>query len=135
MTAARHAATARRAAPPHPDPSPDQRFRRDPALPFAESRRACHSRACNPARGGDWSDRMLHLDAGWLRAVRRAYLGEANDTTEPVRIVRDAALHARFSALNALLFSAAAAGDKEAALIEFVGERDRRPAVHAAPSS
>ncbi|EEC69372.1 hypothetical protein OsI_38499 [Oryza sativa Indica Group] len=56
----------------------------------------------------------------------------------PVRIVDDPACHARFARLNALLFSQAAPQDKEAALIEFVGDSDamhglRIPAPAAGP--
>lgn len=145
-------------------------FWRDPAMPYAESRRACDSRACykphshptysigavdrgrscfsgagegpvtlqvgtlvwvpagrvhacNPEPGGAWSYQMLHLDAAWLQAVRAEYAGDVDDGA-PIRIVAAPAVYARFCALNTLLFSAADAQDKEAALIEFIGECD-----------
>lgn len=149
-------------------------FWRDAALPYVESRRACHSRACykphshptysigavdvgasvftgaidgpvrlhpgtvvfvpamrmhacNPEPETAWSYQMLHLDAQWLRAVRAEYspgLDGASLQPEPVRIVRDARLYRRFCQLNAVLFSTAPAGDKEAALIAFIGDSD-----------
>lgn len=146
-------------------------FWRDPALPFVESRRACHSRACyrphhhptfsigavdcgtsvftgaadgpialhagtlvfvpatrvhacNPTPGTAWSYQMLHLDTAWLAAIRQEYAGTAPTKTESVRIVTDRASHLRFCRLNALLFSHAPPHDKEAALIEFIGDCD-----------
>lgn len=145
-------------------------FWRDPALPHAESRRACHSRscykphshptfsigsvdrgsslftgagdspvtlrsgtlvfvpasrvhACNPAPDTAWSYQMLHLDAAWLHGVRAEYDMDSVDL-EPIRIVTEATMHARFSRLNALLFSRADPCDKESALIEFIGTCD-----------
>ncbi|MDQ7989399.1 MAG: AraC family transcriptional regulator [Candidatus Dactylopiibacterium sp.] len=151
-------------------------FWRDPALPFAESRRACHSRACykphhhpafsigavdagrsvftgaadgpvvltpgtlvfvpaarvhacNPAPGVAWSYQMLHLEAAWLQGVRQEYACAGFDADEPVRIVTDPLAYAGFCQLNALLFRAAEPGDKEAALIEFIGDCDLRQGV------
>jgi AraC-like DNA-binding protein len=148
-------------------------FWRDPALPYAESRRACHSRACykphshptfsigaidqgsslftgasdgpvtlhrgtvvfvpasrvhacNPVPGTAWSYQMLHLDAAWLHAIRQEYAqAEINSVAmEPLRIVAEPTVYARFCRLNARLFSQADSCDKEAALIEFIGECD-----------
>ena len=146
-----------------------QAFWRDPALPFVESRRACHSRACyrphshptysigavdagrslfsgaaeqpialspgtlvfvpamrvhacNPAPDTSWSYQMLHLDADWLQALRVEYATAIAD--EPIRILAEPALYRRFYQLNALLFSSAEHADKEAALIEFIGDQD-----------
>lgn len=140
-------------------------------MPYAESRRACHSRACyrahshptasigavdqgsslftgagdtpvalhpgtlvfvpaqrvhscNPEAGTTWSYQMLHLDAAWLRTLRDEYTPAPLADDEPVRIIDEPALYARFCQLNALLFSNAEADDKEAALIEFVGDCD-----------
>ena len=154
-----------------PHKNPSQAFWRDPALPFAESRRACRSRACykahhhpsfsigavdggrsvftgadagpvelspgtlvfvpaervhacNPAADTAWSYQMLHLDANWLRAVRQEYAHASAIDAEPVRIVTSPAAYARFCRLNDLLFSDADAHDKEAALIEFIGDCD-----------
>lgn len=149
------------------------RFWRDPAMPYAESRRACHSRACykphshptfsigavdqgqslftgvsespvilragtvvfvpaarvhacNPVSDSAWSYQMLHLDASWLQAVRQEYaMAEARyGEDEPVRVVDGPAIYARFCQFNALLFSDADLQDKEAALIEFIGDCD-----------
>lgn len=145
-------------------------FWRDPAMPYAESRRACDSRACykphshptfsigavdrgsscfsgagegpvtlqvgtlvlvpagrvhacNPAPGGAWSYQMLHLDTAWLRGLRAEHADDA-DADAPIRIIAAPALYAGFCRLNTLLFSAADVEDKEAALIEFIGEAD-----------
>ncbi|MNJ25766.1 Bifunctional transcriptional activator/DNA repair enzyme AdaA [compost metagenome] len=145
-------------------------FWRDPALPFVESRQACHSRACykphshptfsigavdqgrslftgagqgqarlepgslvfvparrmhacNPEPGKAWSYQMLHLDAAWLQALRRES-GQSTDDTEPVRISRDRQTYQRLCQLNQVLFSCASAVEKEAALIEFLGDFD-----------
>ncbi|WP_296228868.1 helix-turn-helix transcriptional regulator [Ralstonia sp. UBA689] len=150
---------------------PTQVFWRDPAMPFVESRRACHSRACykphyhptfsigaidegrsiftgtadgpvvlhpgtlvfvpaarvhacNPAPNTAWSYQMLHLDADWLRAVRQEYTQASPMDAEPVRVVTDPAVYTRFCQFNALLFSEASPCDKEAALIEFIGDCD-----------
>ncbi|WP_322996390.1 AraC family transcriptional regulator [Castellaniella sp.] len=148
-------------------------FWRDPAMPYAESRRACHSRACykphshptfsigavdqgvscftgaaegpltlqagtlvfvpafcvhacNPELGTAWSYQMLHLDADWLQAVRAECAPEnmKNRENEPIRIVAEPAIYVRFCRLNTLLFSQIDPRDKEAALIEFIGEWD-----------
>ncbi|HDS1734671.1 AraC family transcriptional regulator [Pseudomonas sp. BP8] len=143
----------------------------DPALPFVESRRACHSRACykahshptfsigavdagysrfsgagkgeqrltpgtlvlvpaqrvhacNPEPGQAWSYQMVHIDAQWLQRLRLESGSVAGASGEPARISRSAALYRQFCALNALLFSAASAVEKEAALVEFIGDHD-----------
>jgi AraC-like DNA-binding protein len=86
--------------------------------------------ACNPAPGTAWSYQMLHLDARWLAQVRHEHHGQGAGipgAPEPIRILQDAALYARFCRLNGLLFSGADAGDKEAALIEFMGDLDSAP--------
>lgn len=148
-----------------------QAFWRDPAMPFAESRRACQSRACyrphhhptfsigavdagqsvfsgaeagpvslfpgtlvfvpaarvhacNPLPGKAWSYQMLHLDADWLRGVRQEYAGTGPMAPEPVCIITDQEAYGRFCRMNALLFSGAEGCDKEAALIEFIGDFD-----------
>ncbi|PWK34179.1 AraC-like DNA-binding protein [Cupriavidus plantarum] len=163
--------------------SASQAFWRDSALPFVESRRACHSRACykphhhptysigavdagrsvfigtadgpvalapgtlvfvpamrvhacNPAPDTEWSYQMLHLDAAWLQAVRGEYADAGSMDAEPIHVVTDPTLYARFCALNALLFSGTDPYDREAidkeanekagALIEFVGDCDTR---------
>lgn len=143
----------------------------DPALPFLESRRACHSRACykahshptfsigavdagfsrftgagkgeerltpgtlvlvpaqrvhacNPEPGQAWSYQMLHIDAQWLQRLRLESGSRAGASGEPARISRSSGLYQQFCALNALLFSAASTVEKEAALIEFIGDHD-----------
>jgi AraC-like DNA-binding protein len=105
---------------------------------------AARVHACNPALGTAWSYQMLHLDADWRQAVRQEYLRGAPrqvgpcraasrpsesrhtgpDSAEPVHIVADPALYARFCQLNMLLFSDAQRQDKEAALIAFIGDCD-----------
>jgi AraC-like DNA-binding protein len=158
---------------------PTSEFWCDPALPYVESRRACHSRACykphshltysigavdqgvstftgagtahvtlhagtvvfvpasrvhacNPATDSAWSYQMLHLEASWLHAVRREerHVHPADETNgrfdglEPVQIVSRPETYQAFCELNGLLFSAADASDKEAALIAFLGDWD-----------
>jgi len=144
---------------------------RDPALPWVESRRACHSRACykahshptfsigavdagyshftgagagqqrltpgtlvlvpaqrvhacNPEPGQAWSYQMLHIDDQWLANLRQESGLGAAEPEAPARISRDPALYRAFCALNDLLFSGASIGEKEAALIAFMGDHD-----------
>lgn len=69
---------------------------------------------------------MLHIDAEWLDALRAESI-DVHDRyrkTEPVRIAQDPRAYKWFSALNAKLFSEASVSEKEAALIEFVGDYD-----------
>ncbi|BBH46204.1 AraC family transcriptional regulator [Pseudomonas sp. KU43P] len=156
---------------------------RDPTLPWVESRRACHSRACykahshptfsigavdagrshftgagdgqvhltpgslvlvpaqrvhacNPEPGQAWSYQMLHVEERWLAQVRlESGLGGA-EAGEPARISRSPALYRAFCELNALLFSAAASTEKEAALITFMGDHDfsGHPPLPSAPA-
>lgn len=75
---------------------------------------------------------MLHLDAAWLHIVRREYAQENINgwDSEPIRIVAEAAIYVRFCHLNTLLFSQADPRDKEAALIEFIGEYDQAQGLH-----
>jgi len=148
----------------------DQRYWCDPQLPFVESRRASHSRACyvphthetlsigavdsghsNYACGGDrarlgpgslvlipamrvhscnpdaqseWSYQMLHLDVAWASAVLRENGSADADTVLACpSINQNREAYLRYCALNRLLFSKADSGEKEAALILFVGER------------
>ncbi|MGN8260043.1 AraC family transcriptional regulator [Pseudomonas sp. SMSB3] len=156
---------------------------RDPALPWVESRRACHSRACyqahshptlsigavdagyswftgasdgrerltpgtlvlvpaqrvhacNPDPGRAWSYQMLHVDAGWLTRLRLESGLAAVGPGAPARISRQAVLYQAFCALNDLLFSSASTGEKEAALVAFLGDHDfaAQPAAQAAPA-
>jgi AraC-like DNA-binding protein len=151
-------------------------FWRDPALPYVESRRACHSRACyrphshptfsigavdhgtsvftgasdgpftlhpgamvfvppvrvhacNPERGHAWSYQMLHLDAQWLMTLRQEEALQPNrPAATPIRVSREPSIYVRFCRLNELLFSDASVHEKEAALIEFVGDCHNAPA-------
>jgi AraC-like DNA-binding protein len=89
---------------------------------------AARVHSCNPASGTAWSYQMLHLDAAWLHALRHESALGSVAADEPVRIIDEPALYARFCQLNALLFSDALAVDKEAALIEFIGDCDARQA-------
>lgn len=79
--------------------------------------------ACNPEPGAFWSYQMMHLDAAWLEALR---LENGNGVAKgvPARIGRDAHTYQRFCQLNALLFSPVTPAEKEAALIEFLGDYD-----------
>ncbi|MGG4603624.1 AraC family transcriptional regulator [Paenalcaligenes sp. Me131] len=171
-----------RAAERNTQPNQGQNFWHDPALPFVETRRACHSRACykphahptfsigavdggtsvfagaeggpvalrpgslvfvpaervhacNPAPDSAWSYQMLHLDVAWLRMVREEYANEPSQKLEPVRVVSDAVLYVQFCTLNDVLFSAAPTDEKEAALIEFVGDYDVSQSVWVEPIS
>lgn len=76
---------------------------------------------------------MLHLDDGWLRALRQEYSGSGQEVAEPVRIVTASALYDRFCQLNAQLFSDAHPSDKEAALIEFIGDCDAEQGAYIQP--
>lgn len=67
---------------------------------------------------------MMHLDSNWLQAVRGEYAAANN--AEPVRIVTEPRMYTNFCQLNTLLFSQAAPENKEAALIEFIGDCDTR---------
>jgi len=135
-------------------------------MPYAESRRACHSRACykphshptfssgvvdqgrscftgaaggsvviepgtlvfvpaasvhacNPMPEAAWSYQMLHLDATWLKTLwQESGLNEPQEVT----LTREDGVYARFCQLNDILFSRASAPEKEAALIEFLGD-------------
>lgn len=78
--------------------------------------------ACNPEPETAWSYQMLHLDAGWLQAVRAEDETRDGLAEEPVRVVTSPQTYAQFCALNRHLFSAAGAGDKEARLVEFIGD-------------
>ncbi|HEN8710768.1 MULTISPECIES: AraC family transcriptional regulator [Pseudomonas] len=156
---------------------------RDPALPWVESRRACHSRACykahshptfsigavdagrslftgagdgqqrltpgtlvlvpaqrvhacNPEPGQAWSYQMLHVEAQWLAQLRLESGLNAAEPGAPARISRLPGLYREFCRLNELLFSGASAGEKEAALITFLGDHDftEHPPLTAAPA-
>lgn len=80
--------------------------------------------ACNPAPDKAWSYQMLHLEVDWLQTVREEYAPGVATDAEPIRIVTSSNLYERFCRLNALLFSDADACEKEAALIEFIGDSD-----------
>ncbi len=97
------------------------------ALVFVPAERV---HACNPAPDSAWSYQMLHLDAGWLQALRAEYADPAAMANEPVRLVEDPARYRRFCQLNAQLFSQADAADKEASLVEFIGDLDTQQGLH-----
>ncbi|GBQ52879.1 AraC family transcriptional regulator [Komagataeibacter sucrofermentans DSM 15973] len=69
---------------------------------------------------------MLHLDAAWLQTVRRDYARAELMEDEPVRIVTNPGIYARFCRLNTLLFEEADPIEKEAALIECVQDYDSK---------
>ncbi|MFC6635250.1 helix-turn-helix transcriptional regulator [Microbulbifer taiwanensis] len=83
---------------------------------------ACLVHACNPLPALSWSYQMLHLDQAWVAAVL-AETGPGFEVPGEAIVSRDPAGYRAFCQLNALLFSAAPAADKEAALIEFLGQR------------
>lgn len=90
--------------------------------------------ACNPAPGLAWSYQMLHVDADWLTQLRLESGLGGIEAGEPVRICREAEVYRQFCALNRLLFSSACNGEKDAALIAFLGDldfsaRDRKSVV------
>lgn len=78
--------------------------------------------ACNPLPERSWSYQMLHLDAAWVAAVL-AEIDPRPDLPRHVVIDHSPAPYRAFCRLNALLFSPAPAEEKEAALIEFIGQR------------
>jgi len=91
--------------------------------------------ACNPATDTAWSYQMLHLDADWLRTVRQEYGQAGPMEDDPVRIVTQSAAYRHFCQLNTLLFSDADPGDKESALIEFIGDCDTEDGLHIGVAS
>lgn len=75
--------------------------------------------ACNPVPDGNWSYQMIHIDAAWADAV----LDEAGRArVRRVHVTHGAEAYLAVCALNAMLFSAADAVEKEAALVAFVGD-------------
>ncbi|MEJ2802218.1 AraC family transcriptional regulator [Comamonadaceae bacterium PP-2] len=85
---------------------------------------ASHVHACNPAPSTSWSYQMLYLDASWLQSVRQEHALTGVIDGEAVHVVTDPQIYAHFCRLNDLLFSDADPNDKEAALIEFIGDCD-----------
>ncbi|ROL70634.1 helix-turn-helix domain-containing protein [Pseudomonas vranovensis] len=80
--------------------------------------------ACNPEPGLSWSYQMLHLDGAWLQALRLESALAPQLQARPARITRKRSAYERFTRLNDLLFSEASPFEKEAALIEFIGDHD-----------
>lgn len=82
--------------------------------------------ACNPQTGFAWSYQMLHLGADWLASVRAEYAATAHPAGQrgAVRLIRDPAMYEKFCRLNDSLFSTDDVQEKEAALIEFIGDCD-----------
>ncbi len=79
--------------------------------------------SCNPEHDGRWSYQMLYLDPSWVEGV----VGEmgALDAVVLNRLPPDVApgqVHERLTRLSSCLFSTAPDGDKEAALLVFVGD-------------
>lgn len=87
---------------------------------------AARVHACNPLPDTAWSYQMLHVDAEWLWAVRGEYVSVEESFPEPIRVVTNPEMYRSFCQLNALLFSPAAAVEKETALIEFIADYDDR---------
>ena len=71
--------------------------------------------ACNPLPDAAWSYQMLHLDAQWLQAHAPAPDGDT------ATVLHCPLLYAQFCAMHALLSSTAGAGEKNAALLAFLG--------------
>ncbi|ULT73757.1 AraC family transcriptional regulator [Pseudomonas sp. BC42] len=78
--------------------------------------------ACNPRPDTAWSYQMLHLDPRWVGAVRQEAQHDGPTALCQVLLSQDPHLYQRVCRLNDLLFSAANWQDKEAALIEFIGD-------------
>lgn len=78
--------------------------------------------ACNPLPDTAWNYQMLHLDTEWLETLRQ----ESSITGHPssVMLCHEPSVYQAFCRLNALLFDARSSHEKEAALIEFVGDHD-----------
>ena len=100
------------------------------ALVFVPAERV---HACNPALDSAWSYQMMHLDSAWLTAVREEYAALQPKASEPIRVVLDPALYSRFCVLSDVLFSEATVGEKEGALIEFVGDYDLQHSAYVEP--
>ncbi len=77
--------------------------------------------ACNPAPNVSWSYQMLHLKPSWVAAVT-AEIDPQLNLRSSAFISRSKVTYQHFCQLNAQLFSAIANADKEAALIEFIGQ-------------
>ncbi len=82
--------------------------------------------ACNPRSGTAWSYQMLHLDAAWVEALRQEQLDDPAISRRQILLSDTPRLYQGFCRLNDLLFSAANWQDKEAALIEFIGDFSTR---------
>ena len=78
--------------------------------------------ACNPQPDTAWSYQMLHLEPRWVEGVRLEAQQQAALAPGQVLLSHDGDLYQRFCRLNDLLFSTASWQDKEAALIEFIGD-------------
>ncbi|MDD1017041.1 AraC family transcriptional regulator [Pseudomonas rubra] len=85
--------------------------------------------ACNPEPGLSWGYQMLHLDAAWLQALRLESALATQVQGRLAYITRNPDTYERFTRLNDLLFSNACAHDKDAALIEFIGDHDAQAAL------
>lgn len=71
---------------------------------------------------------MLHLDAAWVNGVRRENSHPSRSLTDSgAHISQEPAAYGRFCELNRLLFSTSSVHEKEAGLIEFMGDLDDRP--------
>lgn len=96
--------------------------------------------ACNPEPGQAWSYQMLHVAADWLARLRQesALTGEepGEGPGGPARICRDPEVYRQFCELNRLLFSSASSGEKDAALVAFLGDLDftAHPPLAPAPA-
>jgi len=82
--------------------------------------------ACNSAPNTAWSYQMLHLDAAWVAAVTEDMqsIDKSAPTAPLIRIDRSLARYRTFCDMNALLFSGADPGEKEAAIVAFIDDLD-----------
>ncbi|MBK5010269.1 AraC family transcriptional regulator [Pseudomonas sp. S60] len=90
--------------------------------------------ACNPDPGQAWSYQMLHVDAGWLDALREEAGLAGYGSAEPARICREPGVYRQFTALNTLLFSQATPAEKQAALVAFLCDIDVRAYAPLTPA-
>lgn len=67
---------------------------------------------------------MLHVDADWLAQLHMESGLEGAGPGEPARICQVPEVYRQFCELNSLLFSSASNGEKDAALIAFLGDMD-----------
>jgi len=93
---------------------------------------AARVHACNPFPGKAWSYQMLHLDADWLHAVRQEYAGAEPAAPEPVRVITAPSRKTAGRSVGRNALRLPDRCDKEAALIEFIGDFDTEQGLRLA---